>query len=66
MRGADPAAIPGKADTTGGISEAVPQPLRRGSGDSMYTKEIARNAATPQLDQRCQPDTRERQAGAVR
>ena len=35
---ADPAAIPGKADTVGETSEEYPQSLRRGSGDSMYTR----------------------------
>jgi hypothetical protein len=34
----DPAAIPGKADTAGKTSEEYSQSLRRGSGDSMYTR----------------------------
>jgi hypothetical protein len=34
----DPAAIPGKADMTGETSEEYSQSLRRGSGDSMYTR----------------------------
>lgn len=34
----DPAAIPGKADTAGETGEEYPQSLRRGSGDSMYTR----------------------------
>ena len=35
---ADPAAIAGKADTDGESSEENPYSLRRGSGDSMYTR----------------------------
>ena len=44
---ADPTAISGKADTTGEESRRCTQPLRRGSGDSMYTGE-ARNTGSPE------------------
>ncbi len=45
---ADPAPRPGKADTAGEESEAGTQPLRRGSGDSMYTRESAGNTGSPE------------------
>jgi len=35
---ADPATLPGKADTVGCMSEEYAQPLHRGSGGSMYTR----------------------------
>ena len=34
----DPTTLSGKADMAGETSEEYPQSLRRGSGDSMYTR----------------------------
>ena len=44
---ADRATPSGKADTVVETSEEYPQSLRRGSGDSMYTKGSARNTGSP-------------------
>jgi hypothetical protein len=39
-----------KADTAGELSEAVPQSLRRGSGDSMYTRKAHATREAPRRD----------------
>ena len=44
---ADPTAISGKADTTGEVSEEGTQWLRRGSSDSMYTREAHATREAP-------------------
>ena len=49
---ADPTAISGKADTAGEVSRRGTQPLRRGSGDSMYTREARATREAPRWAQR--------------
>ena len=52
--------LSGKADMAGGASRRRTQSPRRGSGDSMYTRESARNTGSPTgvvSDE--QPDARE-------
>jgi len=49
---ADPTAISGKADTVGEASRRCTQPLRRGSGDSMYTREARATREAPRRAQR--------------
>src|SRR3979411_100122 len=45
---ADPTAISGKADTAGGSEQKqYAQPLRRGIGDSMYTRKADATRETP-------------------
>jgi hypothetical protein len=43
----DPETLSGKVDTAGEASRRGTQPLRRGSGGSMYTEENARNTGSP-------------------
>jgi hypothetical protein len=48
MRRADPTTLSGKADTAGmKQSEEYAQPLRRGSGDSMYTRKAYATREAP-------------------
>ena len=49
---ADPTTLSGKADTVGETSEEYPQSLRRGSGDSMYTREAHATREAPWRGQR--------------
>ena len=62
---ADPTAISGKADTTGEASRRCTQSLRRGSGDSMYTREAHATRETPRRGREGQPDAREGWAGRL-
>ena len=57
---ADPAPRPGKADRAGEVSETSTQSLRRGSGDSMYTREAQAGVVRDG-----QPEAREGQAGRL-
>ena len=49
---ADRTTLSGKADTVGETSEKYPQSLRRGSGDSMYTREAHATREAPWRGQR--------------
>jgi hypothetical protein len=49
---ADRTTLSGKADTVGETSEEYPQSLRRGSGDSMYTREAHATREAPWRGQR--------------
>jgi hypothetical protein len=44
---ADPTTLSGKADTTGRMSRLDAQSLRRGSGDSMYTRKAYATREVP-------------------
>ena len=59
----DPTTLSGKADMAGEESEAGTQPLRRGSGDSMYTREAHATREAPRRGEDDQPEAREGQAG---
>jgi hypothetical protein len=48
---ADPAVVPGKADTAGRLSEEDVQPPLRGSGGSMYTRKARVTREAPWRDQ---------------
>ena len=48
---ADPATLPGKADTAGEMSEEFTQPLHRGSGGSMSTRKARATREAPRRDQ---------------
>ena len=48
---ADPATLPGKADTAGEMSEEDAQPLHRGSGGSMSTRKARATREAPMRDQ---------------
>src|SRR6266487_3065178 len=61
---ADPTTLSGKADTAGRTSESRHQPLRRGSGDSMYTRKAYATREAPRRGRNDdQPEAREGQAG---
>src|SRR6266487_3135539 len=62
---ADPTTLSGKADTAGRTSEYQDtQPLRRGSGDSMYTRKPYATREAPRRGQNVdQQEAREGQAG---
>src|SRR6266481_5149015 len=49
---ADPTTLSGKADTTGEDERRVPSSLRRGSGDSMYTRKAHATREAPRRGQR--------------
>jgi hypothetical protein len=48
---ADPAVVPGKADTVGHPSEDHAPPPHRGSGGSMYTRKVRATREAPWRDQ---------------
>jgi hypothetical protein len=48
---ADPTTLSGKADTAGRKSEDDAHPLRRGSGDSMYTRKANATREAPRRGQ---------------
>jgi hypothetical protein len=48
---ADPTTLSGKADTVGGTERGTPPPLRRGSGDSMYTRKARATREAPRRGQ---------------
>ena len=56
--------LSGKADTAGGLSETIRQTLRRGSGDSMYTRKAYATREAPRRGRSDdQLEAREGQAG---
>ena len=48
---ADPAVVPGKADTVGRLSEGHAPPPHRGSGGSMHTRKARATREAPWRDQ---------------